>query len=107
MADAKVEFHRLDDYVDCEPGEEQIFSFNCPKHSRRCFGLVIAGKTDLKRDPQGKNGGIAQWHWDNNRSAPTFTPSINCGSCWHGYIRGGRTVDCQNNDEPEIPRGGR
>jgi hypothetical protein len=104
MADAKVRFHELDDCIDALPGHEQIFSFDCPKHPRRCFGLVIAGKTDLKRDPQGKNDGIAQWDWDHNRSAPSFAPSINCGSCWHGYIRAGRTVDCQNNDEPAIPR---
>lgn len=103
MADAKVRFHRLDD-SDAAPGQEQTFSFDCPKHPRRCFGLVIAGKTDLKRDPQGKNGGVSQWDWDHNRVTPGFAPSINCGKCWHGYIRGGRTVDCQGADEPAIAR---
>jgi len=103
MSDAKVKFHRLDD-LDAAIGVEQTFSFNCPKYDRRCFGLVIVGKTDLKRDPQGQNGGIAQWEWDGNREKPTFTPSINCGKCWHGYIRNGRAVDCQSKDEPEISR---
>jgi hypothetical protein len=58
----------------------------------------------LKRDPQGQNGGIAQWDWNGDRNSPTFTPSVNCGSCWHGYIRDGRAVDCNGNDEPEIQR---
>jgi Family of unknown function (DUF6527) len=103
MADAKVRFETTE-YEAAAVGAEQCFGFNCPKHDRRCEGLVIAGKTDLKRDGQGKNGGVAQWDWDHIRERPTFVPSINCGTCWHGYIRGGRTVDCQGNDEPEIQR---
>lgn len=103
MADAKVRFHTLES-LDADSGQEKTFSFNCPKHDRRCEGLVIAGKTQLKRDPNGQNGGVAQWDWDHNRSRPNLVPSINCGSCWHGYIRAGRTVDCQGNDEPEIAR---
>lgn len=103
MSDAKVSFARLDS-LKAEPGQEQSFGFNCPKHDQRCEGLIIAGKTGLKRDPQGKSGGIAQWDWDHNRTAPSFAPSINCGGCWHGYIVAGRARDCQGNDEPEIKR---
>jgi hypothetical protein len=109
VADAQVRFDTMD-YDPAPAGQEQCFGFNCPKHDRRCEGLVIAGKTDLKRDGQGKNGGVPQWDWDHNRTAPSFAPSINCGGCgWHGYIRGGRTVDCANKNEPEIarPRGHR
>src|SRR5258708_7928418 len=101
MSDAKVRFDALD-HLTAEPGKEQTFGFNCPKYDRRCEGLIIAGKTDLKRDGQGQNGGIAQWDWDQSREQPTFSPSINCNGCWHGYIRAGRAVDCQGNDEPEI-----
>lgn len=104
MSDAKVRFHRLNEDGEAAPGQEQTFSFDCPKHARRCFGLVIAGKTDLKRDGQGLNGGVPQWDWDHNRVTPNFAPSINCGKCWHGYIRTGRTVDCSNIDEPSIAR---
>jgi hypothetical protein len=103
VSDAKVRFDTLD-HLDAEPGNEQTFGFNCPKWDRRCGHLIIAGKTDLKRDPKGRNGGIAQWHWDGNRDKPTFTPSVDCGGCWHGYIRNGRTVDTNGNDEPEIAR---
>lgn len=99
MSNAKVKFSRLDD-LEATPGSEQTFSFRCPR-GRRCQGLVIAGKTDLKRDPQSKNGGIAQWDWDGSRDAPTFKPSVNCSGCWHGYITAGRCVDTQGNDEPE------
>lgn len=101
MSDAKVKFARLDS-LDAGPGQEQTFAFNCPKHHRRCEGLVIAGKTDLKRDPQGKNGGIAQWDWNGDRERPTFAPSVNCGGCWHGFIEGGRCVDTAHVDEPEM-----
>jgi hypothetical protein len=103
MSDAKVRFETLE-YEAATVGQEQTFGFNCPIHDRRCEGLVIAGKTTLPRDPQGQNGGIAQWDWDGQREHPTFTPSVNCGKCWHGYIRAGRTVDCQGHDEPDIPR---
>lgn len=89
MADAKVKF------------DDDSFSFQCPKHNRRCGNLIIAGKTTLKRDGQNQNGGIAQWDWDGNEVAPTFKPSVNCGGCWHGFIENGRTVDCQKQDEPE------
>lgn len=103
MADARVRFETTN-YDAAAAGEEQIFGFNCPKHDRRCDGLTIAGRTDRKRDGQGQNGGVAQWDWDGNRERPTFTPSVNCGSCWHGFIENGRTVDCAKKDEPEIPR---
>lgn len=112
MSDARVEFQD----IDCEPiGPDQKpvrFGFRCVGRNRgrdprlpvsMCEGLLIAGTTDIKRDPQGKNGGRPQWAWDGNREAPTFTPSINCEKhCgWHGYIRKGRCVDTQGVDEPE------
>jgi hypothetical protein len=101
MSDARVTFRHLT-AGEATPGQEQTFGFACPKHKgRRCEGLVIAGRTTLKHDPQSKNGGIAQWSWDGNREAPTFTPSINCGGCWHGYLRNGRCVSAQGTDEPE------
>lgn len=101
MSEAKVKFETLD-YDEAAPGLEQRFGFNCPKHKgRRCDGLIIRGRTNLKQDPQGKNGGIAQWFWDGNREQPTFSPSINCGACWHGYIENGRCLDTAKKDEPE------
>jgi hypothetical protein len=103
MSDAKVRFETLD-YDRADPGHEQTFGFNCPLHDRRCEGLVIAGKTDLPRNPMGKDGGVAQWDWNGDRDRPTFSPSINCGSCWHGYIENGRCVSVSKADEPEIPR---
>ncbi len=99
MSNAKVRFDTLNS-LNAEPGREQTFSFVCPK-GRHCGGIIIKGRTSLKHDPQNKNGGIAQWDWDGNREAPTFSPSINCGSCWHGYIRKGRCVDTNGADEPE------
>jgi hypothetical protein len=107
MSDARVKFVRIYDehgeYDTPEPGYEQAFSFACPKHNRRCGDLIIAGRTTLKRDGQNQNEGVAQWDWTNapDVTTPTFSPSINCGGCWHGYIRSGRCVDVQNNDEPE------
>lgn len=100
MSDAMVHFHSLDK-LDTPSGVEQSFSFACPKYGRRCGALIIAGTTDLKRDPQGQNGGVAQWDWDGNRDAPTFKPSINCKGCWHGFIENGRCVNTSHQDEPE------
>lgn len=100
MSDAKVTFETLG-YDPAKPGEEARFDFVCPKRGTMCSGLLIAGRSDIKRDGQGGNGGRPQWDWDGNREAPTFSPSINCGSCWHGYIRNGRCVDTAGQDEPE------
>lgn len=102
MSDAKVEFETLG-YEAAPAGQEQRFSFRCPKRGHQCGALIIAGRTELKRDGQNQNGGIAQWDWDGKREAPTFSPSINCGGCWHGYIRNGRCVDTGGKDEPEPP----
>jgi len=105
MADAKVKFYDLAG-IDPAPADKAArFGFRCPRGRGECQGLLIAGRTDLKRDGQGKNGGAAMWDFDGNAAAPTFVPSIDCkvggSSCWHGYIRNGRTVDCQGKDEPE------
>lgn len=101
MSAAAVRFDTLDE-LDAKPGEEQTFSFACPKHKgRRCESLVIVGRTPYPHDGQNLNGGCAQWAWDGNRDAPTFTPSIDCKGCWHGYIRAGRCVDTNGDDEPE------
>jgi len=101
MSNAAVSFETLD-FDPADQGKEQTFGFNCPKHKgRQCSGLVIVGRTEYSHDPNNKNGGVAQWNWDGNRESPTFTPSINCTQCWHGYIRNGRCVDVNGNDEPE------
>ncbi len=101
MSDAKVTFQDVRG-DDCSPGQEQRFSFQCPKNRHsRCSSLLIAGRTDIPRDGQNRNGGRAQWDWNGNREAPTFSPSINCDGCWHGYIEKGRAVDCNKQDEPE------
>lgn len=92
MSDAKVEI------------DDDTFSFACPKgknYRGRCSGLTIAGRTTLKRDPENKNGGVAQWDLSGPETAPTFAPSVNCKGCWHGYIRNGRCVSTENVDEPE------
>lgn len=105
MSDAKVKFFKDDeDWSVAEPGKEQMFEFTCPHpkgNGRKCGFLIIAGKTEMKRDPQNGNGGVAQWDWDGNRETPTFSPSIDCKGCWHGYIRKGRCVTAQGKDEPE------
>jgi hypothetical protein len=102
VSDAKVTFASLHSLV-APVGCEQTFGFACPRRAgTRCEGLIIAGRTTLKRDPQGKNGGIAQWDWDGNREAPTFSPSINCGHCgWHGHVERGRCVSTSRQEEPE------
>lgn len=100
MSEAKVMFYSGGE----EPAPENLssFSFQCPMYDRKCGDLLIAGRNDeLKRDGQGQNGGVPMWDWDGNVLAPTFTPSIDCKGCWHGYIRNGRCVDTQGRDEPK------
>lgn len=82
------------------PGQEAYYYFRCPQTARRCGPIAIRGRTGRSHDPQGKNGGQAQWGWDGNLLKPTFEPSINCLGCWHGFIRKGRCVDAQGNEEP-------
>ena len=101
---AEVRFYTLND-GDAAPGQEQTFGFRCPRNAKggRCEGLIIKGRTNLKHDPAGKNGGIAQWTWDGNRESPTFAPSINCGGCkWHGFLEKGVLVDCAHKPEPQL-----
>lgn len=108
MSDAAVQFHFADDKrhwlrdrMTANAGHEQAFSFACPKHERRCGDLVIAGKTKLRRGDR-TDGGVPQWEWDENRLAPTFTPSVDCKGCWHGFIRNGRCVNVAGQEEPQL-----
>lgn len=110
MADAQVEFLNIDATPCAEGQTPQRFSFRCVGYNRnrdprfpveKCAALLIADSGHgIKRDGQGQNGGRPQWNWDGNKTAPTFTPSINCeGYCgWHGYIRNGRTVETDGSD---------
>ena len=105
MTAAKVHFLTMDFYAAptmdeglAGPGQEARFGFLCPKsRTSRCESLIIAGA--VSGVERGK--GTPVWDWDGNRDEPTFTPSINCKDCWHGYIRKGRCVDTNGNDEPE------
>lgn len=101
MSDAAVTFESMDGEQHTSPGKEALFSFACPRHpGRRCESLAIAGRVPWKRSPTGQNGGTPQWDWDGNSLAPTFTPSIDCKGCWHGFIRAGRCVNTNGADEP-------
>lgn len=102
MTAANVKFEKLD-YAPAEPGEEVRFSFTCPrsKNGGRCSGLLIAGKTGIKRDGQNRNGGAAMWDWNGDRENPSFRPSINCNGCWHGHLIKGRCVDVNGKEEPD------
>lgn len=100
MSNAEVVFINADREENALPGQEVYFDFTCPSGNGSCHTLPIAGRTDAKRSPNGKNG-QAQWDWDGNRELPTFRPSINCMGCWHGYIEKGRCVNVHKKDEPE------
>lgn len=60
------------------------FGFECPKRAgHMCTGLIIRG------NPSNVTRENSTWAWDGNREAPTFTPSINCKHCSHGFIEHG------------------
>lgn len=109
MSAANVRLLTIDG-ASCPDGEKPArFQADCVNANKKrfpgerrfpCAMLLIAegphsAAHGIKRDGQNQNGGRAQWDWDGNRGAPTFSPSINCeGHCgWHGYIRNGRCVD--------------
>lgn len=101
MSDAKVTFEDVD-FNEAAPGQEAYFSFQCPLHKGRiCSNLPILGRTGLKHDPQGQNGGSAHWTFNGDRDKPTFSPSVDHKGCWHGYIENGRCVSVAKVDEPE------
>jgi hypothetical protein len=57
--------------------------FDCPRRP----GYVC--KVPLKPWPIN----VPTWDHDGNKTAPTVTPSVNCGSCgWHGHIVSGECV---------------
>lgn len=100
MSDAKV-FFLTADYQPAKASNGVRFGFICPK-GNKCSGLLIAGRTSLKRVPKGgSKDGAPQWDFNGNAKRPTFSPSINCKGCWHGYIRNGRCVSTNGIDEPE------
>jgi Family of unknown function (DUF6527) len=112
MSAANVQFLTVEGDPCPSDRKPERFTFRCVGRNRdkcspnypdlTCANLLIAGATDIKRDPQGQNGGRPQWDWDGNKENPTFSPSINCEAhCgWHGYIRNGRCVSSAGIDEP-------
>ena len=77
----KFEFLTLD-YKPAEIGKEERFGFECPKRNGyMCTGLLIRDK--------GNDVPKKSWIWNNDREKPTFSPSINCSNCSHGYIENG------------------
>lgn len=82
----KFEFLDLE-LNNCPPDKAPtFFGFECPKYTngRMCSGLVI------RDNPDGLKPEKATWIWDGNREAPTFSPSIDCKGCSHGYIENGK-----------------
>lgn len=79
------------------------FGFTCPKGRGSCHGLLIAGRTKLRRNGQRRDGGVPMWDLkDATPDKETFSPSINCVGCWHGFIEKGRCVNTKKEDEPEL-----
>lgn len=61
------------------------FGFECPKRidGYICTGLII------RDNPSNVAKERATWIWNGDRDYPTFSPSINCIGCSHGYIERG------------------
>lgn len=91
MADARVDFVRDD------AGVPKRFEFACPRvKGQRCGWLSLRPKGSPRTTER------PQWEWDGDEEKPTFSPSVNCRDCWHGFIESGRTVRSQGGpDEPE------
>jgi len=104
MTAANIEYHDAAGNPTTPEKATQVW-FRCPRRAGPCGPLLLAGRNPgIKRDPQNKNGGRAQWDISGAVGRETLTPSVNCGRCWHGYIRNGRCVTTGNIDEPEPKR---
>lgn len=86
-----MKFEFLDFNLDDCPADKAptFFGFECPKRTDgfMCTGLV------LRDNPEGLKPSNKTWAWDGNRDAPTFSPSINCEHCAHGFIENGKWRD--------------
>src|SRR5260370_6345545 len=97
MSDAKVIFGLLGSRAPPHAGEEQTFSFVCPRRAgQRCAKGLIAGRIKLNHP----NPDVDMWHWDGNAAAPTFTPSINCGG--RGCTRDNRAPQCKSTSHQDV-----
>jgi hypothetical protein len=91
---ANVKFYDASNSKEVSAKDAVRFGFTCPRGRGACYGLLIAGRTNLKRSPKGGDGGVPMWDLkDDTPGKETFHPSINCKDCWHGYIRNGQCVD--------------
>lgn len=82
-----MKFEFLDaNYNECPPDKQPTrFGFECPKRTNgfMCTGLII------RNNPDGLHVQNQTWEWNGDREKPTFSPSINCANCSHGYIENG------------------
>ena len=81
-----MRFEFLDaNYDPCPPHHQPtLFGFECPtRPGFMCTGLVIRGNPDGCIPPN------RTWAWNGDREKPTFSPSINCKGCSHGFITDG------------------
>lgn len=102
VAEKRFSFYR-ENYSECPLDEKPVrFGFKCPRGRGWCYGLLIAGATLSGGYVIKHQEGRPCWDWDQNREAPTFSPSINClshnpsnpsekyaGCGWHGHIQKG------------------
>jgi hypothetical protein len=86
-----MKFEFLDGTLDDCPPDVQptFFGFECPK---RADGYMC-GDFVLRGNPEGYKPANRTWEWNGDRAAPTFSPSINCGGCAHGFIENGKWRD--------------
>lgn len=68
------------------------FEFACRSQTARCSVNIVAAGYNLVR---------RNWNLTGTVDEPTIAPSINCGGCWHGFIKGGVFLDTGKHPEAE------
>jgi len=94
-ADGRFEFRNIDD-APVEPGTDAAnvhrFAFGCRSRPDRMCSVNLRGR--------GHDMAKRSWTWDGDFNRPTLSPSINCESCWHGFIVAGVFLTQAKTPEP-------
>jgi hypothetical protein len=83
--DGKTEARQGQFDVITEPSGQRRFWFVCPGPCKSLSAIALRPVVD---------GSSQSWEFDGNLAAPTLSPSINHGGCWHGWLQAGEFRSC-------------
>lgn len=84
--DGRFEYRGTDNEPSAVDRLEQVdrVAFQCRMKGRKPGNWCSVNIKDRGHDAENRN-----WSLAGTLDAPTLQPSINCGGCWHGFVRDG------------------